>query len=45
MIIYVVHGGYGPEAEQMPGAFPPAVLVLLTMLLAWVIGRVLFIGS
>ena len=45
MIIYVVHGGYGPEAEQMPGGFPPAVIVLMAMLLAWVIGRALLSGT
>ena len=36
MIIYVIDGGYGPEPAQTTGAFPPAAIVLLTVLLAWV---------
>ena len=45
MIIYLVDGGYGPGPEQMPGGFPPAAIVLLTMLLAWVISRALLVGT
>jgi hypothetical protein len=44
MIVYVVDGGYGSEPAQLMGV-PPAVIALLTMLLAWVIGRALFIGT
>ena len=45
MIIYVIDGGYGPEPAQTTGAFPPAAIVLLAVLLAWVVSRVLFIGT
>lgn len=45
MIIYIIHGGHRPEPEQLAGAFPPAAIVLLTVLLGWVIGRALFIGT
>ena len=45
MIIYVIDGGYGPEPAQTTGAFPPAAIVLLTVLLAWVVNRALFIGT
>ena len=41
MIIYVFDGGYGPETAQ---SFPSAAIVLLTMLLAWVVSKALFIG-
>lgn len=44
MIVYVVDGGYGSEPAQLTGV-PPAVIALLTMLLAWVIGRALFSGT
>ena len=43
MIIYVIDGGYGPELGPT-GAFPQRI-VLLTVLLAWVVSRVLFIGT
>ena len=41
MIIYVVDGGYGPGPGQMAGAFPAALIVLLTVL-AWMVSRALF---
>ncbi len=46
MIIAVQHGGYGPHSAQMAGAFlPPATIVLLTLLLAWVISRAALVGT
>jgi len=37
MTIYVLDGGYGPGPAAMAGAFPPAVIVLLTGLLVWAV--------
>ena len=45
MIVYVFDGGYGPEPAQVTGAFPPAFVVLLVVLLAWLASRALFIGA
>ncbi len=43
MIVYVIPDGYGPEPGQT--AFPSVFVVLLAVLLAWVIGRALFVGT
>ena len=44
MIIYVIDGGYGPGPGQMAGAFPAALIVLLTVL-AWMVSRAMFSGT
>lgn len=45
MTIYVLDGGYGHGPASMTGAFPPAVIVLLTGVLVWLVSRALFVGT